>query len=72
MLTTLEVEFWHDYFSVPQWETEIKESLLLCLPAIYYLAEEILVHMSDLPPPYVSLLLKGNLFGGRSFIDRSS
>jgi hypothetical protein len=55
------VEFWHDYFSVPQWEEKIKESLLLCLPAIYHLAEEILVHMHDLPSSSVSLLLIYNL-----------
>jgi hypothetical protein len=57
------VEFWHDYFSVPQWEQETKESLLLCLPAIYHLAEEILVHMSDFPSHQATLLLVGNLVG---------
>jgi hypothetical protein len=43
------VEFWHDYFSVPQWESKTKDALLLCLPAIYNSSDEILVHMSDLP-----------------------
>jgi hypothetical protein len=57
------VEFWHDYFSVPQWERSTKESLLLYLPAIYHRAEEILVHISDIPPSYLSLLLIGNLIG---------
>jgi hypothetical protein len=57
------VEFWHDYFSVPQWVQETKESLLLCLPAIYYLAEEILVHMSDFPSHQATSLLVGNLIG---------
>jgi hypothetical protein len=57
------VEFWHDYFSVPQWETEVKESLLLCLPSIYHRAEEILVQISDLPPPHATLLIIGNLLG---------
>lgn len=32
-----EVEFWHEYFSVPQWEPKMKESLLLGLPAIYHI-----------------------------------
>lgn len=43
-----EVEFWHDYFSVPQWQSEVKEQLLIRLPAIYHLADEILVHLEDL------------------------
>jgi hypothetical protein len=54
------VEFWHDYFSVPQWEPVPKNSLLLRLPAIYHLAQEILVHMSDLTPSQVWLLLLGS------------
>jgi hypothetical protein len=44
-----DVEFWHDYFSVPQWKPKTKDALLLCLPAIYNSSDEILVHMSDLP-----------------------
>ena len=57
------VEFWHDYFSVPQWEPETKESLLLRIPAIYHLAEEILVQMSDLTFAHAWLLLVGNRLG---------
>ncbi|KAM7213440.1 hypothetical protein V8F06_011178 [Rhypophila decipiens] len=53
------VEFWHDYFSVPQWQNDVKEQLLMRLPAIYHVADEILVHMADLCPSYVSLLLVG-------------
>jgi len=53
------VEFWHDYFSVPQWDLEIKYQLLQYLPAIYHLADEILIHMDDMPGGYVSLLLLG-------------
>ncbi|KAH7309704.1 hypothetical protein B0I35DRAFT_440487 [Stachybotrys elegans] len=52
-----EVEFWHDYFSVPQWERRIQESLLLRIPAIYHDAQEILVQMPDLPGPYIMMLL---------------
>jgi hypothetical protein len=56
------VEFWRDYFSVRQWQIGLKESLLLRLPAIYHLADEILVHIADIPPSYVSLLLcSGNV-----------
>jgi hypothetical protein len=54
------VEFWHDYFSVPQWKPETKDSLLLRIPAIYHLAEEILVHMSDFTSLHVWLFLIGN------------
>ena len=43
-------EFWRDYFSVRQWKIGLKESLLLRLPAIYHLADEILVHIADIPP----------------------
>lgn len=55
------VEFWHDYFSVPQWEPEAKESLLLGLPSIYHRAKEILVQMSDLSPSHATLLIIGSL-----------
>lgn len=53
------VEFWHDYFSVPQWHSELKDALLLRLPAIYYTADEILVHMADIPSSYPWLLILG-------------
>lgn len=52
-----EVEFWHDYFSVPQWQPEIKEQLLIRLPAIYHLADEILVHLEDLYPSSMPFLV---------------
>jgi hypothetical protein len=58
-----EVEFWHDYVSVPQWEREITEALLLWLPAIYHLADEILVHMADMPNLFISILLRASLTG---------
>ncbi|KAJ4308635.1 hypothetical protein N0V84_011984 [Fusarium piperis] len=51
------VEFWHDYFSVPQWEQRTKESLLLRIPAIYHDAKEILIQMSDLPGSHIMMLL---------------
>ncbi|KAL8380913.1 hypothetical protein RB595_005282 [Gaeumannomyces hyphopodioides] len=52
-----EVEFWHDYFSVPQWEQRTKVSLLLQIPSIYHGAKEILVHMSDIPGAHIRMLL---------------
>ncbi|RYP05183.1 hypothetical protein DL765_009918 [Monosporascus sp. GIB2] len=60
------VEFWHDYFSVPQWNRAVKEALLLRLPAIYHVADEILVHLQDFPPAYTTLLLIGSHDVGRN------
>jgi hypothetical protein len=55
----LGVEFWHDYFSVPQWELSTKEQLLVLLPTIYSSAREILVHLSDVPQASVSWFVSG-------------
>ncbi|KAK4159914.1 hypothetical protein QBC43DRAFT_326336 [Cladorrhinum sp. PSN259] len=51
-------EFWHDYFSVPQWDRVAQESLLLLIPRIYHDAQEILIHMSDLPGGYIMMLMR--------------
>lgn len=56
-----ETEFWHDYFSVPQWNPAYKEALLLRLPIIYHLADEILVHMAHMPHTHVRMLLVDQL-----------
>lgn len=42
------VEIWHDYFSVPQFNHDIQERLLLALPDIYRVAPFILVHLDDI------------------------
>ena len=52
-----QVEFWHDYFSVPQWDERIQQSLLLCLPSIYHTADEILIQMSDIPQLHILRIL---------------
>ncbi|KAL8376600.1 hypothetical protein RB595_007617 [Gaeumannomyces hyphopodioides] len=59
-----EVEFWHDYFSVPQWEQRTKVSLLLRIPSIYHEAQEIVVQMSDIPGAHILMLLAHD---GREF-----
>jgi hypothetical protein len=64
------VEFWHDYFSVPQWEKDTKESLLLHLPAIYR-AREIIVHLSDISPHCVALLLMGSMTGPKASMTKA-
>jgi hypothetical protein len=66
-----DVEFWHDYFSVPQWESKTKEALLLRLPAIYHSSDEILVHMSDLPSGSSIQLLLGRAMGERISIQQA-
>jgi len=50
-------EFWHDYFSVPQWDRPIQQALLLHIPSIYHDAQEILIHMPDLPGGYILMLM---------------
>ncbi|KAM7205135.1 hypothetical protein V8F20_003272 [Naviculisporaceae sp. PSN 640] len=50
-------EFWHDYFSVPQWNRPTQQALLLRIPRIYHDADEVLVHLPDLPRPCVPMLL---------------
>lgn len=52
-----DTEFWHDYFSVPQWQSHVQESLLLLIPRIYHEAQEILIHMSDLPGEYIIAIM---------------
>jgi len=50
-------EFWHDYFSVPQWDRPMQQALLLRIPSIYHDAQEILIHMPDLPGGYIMMLM---------------
>ncbi|KAL8882099.1 MAG: hypothetical protein Q9198_000841 [Flavoplaca austrocitrina] len=56
-----QVEFWHDYYSVPQWNKQIRQSLLLALPLIFHNANEILVQMSDITPHHVHELYEASL-----------
>ena len=55
------VEFWHDYYSVPQWNKQVQESLLLQLPLIYHSADEILVQLSDIAQHHVQQLHEASL-----------
>lgn len=56
-----QVEFWHDYYSVPQWNEQVQQSLLLALPLIYHNANEILVQMSDIAQHHVHELHEASL-----------
>jgi hypothetical protein len=53
-------EIWHDYVSVPQWKSSIQQALLLSLPALFAMAETILVHLDD-----ISLQVVSNMFYGK-------
>ncbi|KAI0910731.1 hypothetical protein F4823DRAFT_344956 [Ustulina deusta] len=41
------VEVWHDYISVPQWQTATQQQLLLQLPKIYSYPDCMIMHLHD-------------------------
>ncbi|KAI1310403.1 hypothetical protein F5Y03DRAFT_346099 [Xylaria venustula] len=41
------VEVWHDYISVPQWQTTTQQQLLLQLPNIYSYPDRMIMHLHD-------------------------
>ncbi|KAI0429271.1 hypothetical protein F5Y09DRAFT_310649 [Xylaria sp. FL1042] len=41
------VEVWHDYISVPQWQTITQQQLLLQLPSIYSYPDRMIMHLHD-------------------------
>jgi hypothetical protein len=41
------VELWHDYLSIPQWNYNIQQRLLLSLPEIFEIAPMCIVHLDD-------------------------
>jgi hypothetical protein len=43
----LDVELWHDYVSVPQWQRDTQQGLLLQLPAIFSYPQVCLIHLDD-------------------------
>lgn len=44
----MDTEIWHDYLSVPQWQTEVQERLILALPNIFINPSHILMHLDDI------------------------
>ncbi|KAI1422660.1 hypothetical protein F5Y12DRAFT_786591 [Xylaria sp. FL1777] len=60
------VEVWHDYISVPQWQTATQQQLLLQLPNIYFYPDHMIMHLHDVslshlndvvdPPSYSAFL----------------
>ncbi|KAJ8123944.1 hypothetical protein O1611_g9476 [Lasiodiplodia mahajangana] len=43
------LEVWHDYISVPQWQTATQQQLLLQLPNIFSYPEHMVMHLDDVP-----------------------
>ncbi|KAI0107574.1 hypothetical protein GGR51DRAFT_152732 [Nemania sp. FL0031] len=43
------LEVWHDYISVPQWETTTQQQLLLQLPNIFSYPDHMIMHLDDVP-----------------------
>ncbi|KAI0417940.1 hypothetical protein F5X98DRAFT_130761 [Xylaria grammica] len=41
------LELWHDYISVPQWQTTTQQQLLLQLPNIYSYPDHMIMHLHD-------------------------
>ncbi|KAH8770333.1 hypothetical protein BGZ57DRAFT_441988 [Hyaloscypha finlandica] len=41
------VELWHDYFSIPQWNYNVQQRLLVSLPDIFGIAPMCIVHLDD-------------------------
>jgi hypothetical protein len=41
------VELWHDYFSIPQWNYNVQQRLLVSLPDIFGIALMCIVHLDD-------------------------
>lgn len=52
------IEIWHDYWSVPQWNYESQQRILLYIPAIYKMPAKMIVHLEDYEPQWVDLMLE--------------
>ncbi|KAF6814172.1 hypothetical protein CSOJ01_04226 [Colletotrichum sojae] len=52
-------EFWHDYYSVPQWTGELKSKILLVIHNIFRYADITVVHLDDVSPSVVESLYHG-------------
>ncbi|KAI1131688.1 hypothetical protein F5Y10DRAFT_43742 [Nemania abortiva] len=47
------LEIWHDYISVPQWQTATQQQLLLQLPNIFSYPDHMVMHLDDVPSSYL-------------------
>lgn len=48
------IEIWHDYLSVPQWQKETQQQLLLSIPAIYSYPQSTIMHLDDVRACHLS------------------
>lgn len=55
------VEIWHDYISIPQWQPNIQQRLLLQLPNLFSWAETCLIHLDEVSSESVKIMLKPEL-----------
>jgi hypothetical protein len=53
------VEFWHDYLSIPQWQRPVQQALLLILPEIYKMAPVVLIHLEDIASSQLTTSIEG-------------
>jgi len=61
------IEIWHDYLSVPQWQTATQQRLLLQLPSIFSYPERMVMHLDDVSSSSLQSLAETNNYG--NFID---
>lgn len=53
-----DAEIWHDYLSVPQWQSDIQGRLLLAIPEIYNHAEHTVIHLDDVKADHLAIQTK--------------
>ncbi|KAI1369393.1 hypothetical protein F5Y08DRAFT_293194 [Xylaria arbuscula] len=52
------VEVWHDYISVPQWQTVTQQHLLLQLPDVYSYPDHMVMHLHDVSLSHLNNVLE--------------
>lgn len=52
-------EFWHDYYSVPQWTNELKSMILRSIHEVFSRAHTVIVNLDDVGPDVVRKLYDG-------------
>ncbi|KAM7212524.1 hypothetical protein V8F06_012105 [Rhypophila decipiens] len=52
------VEIWHDYLTVPHWQKDVQQQLLLSLPAIYSYTQRVIMHLDDVSASHLSQAYK--------------
>ncbi|KAJ4355734.1 uncharacterized protein N0V89_003754, partial [Didymosphaeria variabile] len=55
----LDTEVWYDYLSVPQWETDLKLSILRAIPEVFANASFTFVHLDDVHSSAINLIRNG-------------